>query len=130
MKSLSITIRRHTEALAALRAQIDSISESVETKTAEAREKLLTYRTLKQQTENALDDVAAEYEQAQHLYRQADELLDKMKELRTEHVSLCRLAVKQAEPELVMKLQQAREQLKKLYEQIQRLRAESYAERG
>jgi len=120
-----LRIVRHTEALQALQIEIDGLYEAVETKTGEARGKLLIYRTLKQQAENALDDVAAGYEQAQSLFGEADALFEKLREIKDEHNRLSELAVERADAESVRKLQQAREQLRKLYEEIQQLKAES-----
>ena len=118
-------IVRHTEALQALRVEIDGLYEAVETKTGEAREKLLTYRTLKEQAERALDDVAAGYEQAQSLFGEADVLFRKLREIRDEHNRLSELAVQRSDAGSIVKLREAREQLRKLYEEIEKLKAES-----
>lgn len=118
-------IVRHAAALEALQAEIDGLSAQVETKTAQAGEKLLRYRALKEQAECALEDVASEYEQALSLFGQADELMVKLAEIKAEHVSLSELAVKRADAESVLKLREARAQLGKLYEEIEQLKAES-----
>ncbi len=118
-------IVRHTEALQGLQVEIEQLYEAVEAKTAEAREKLLTYRKLKARTESALEDVAAGYEQAVSLFGQADTLFETLKEIRNEHFELSEIAVKRADPEAVLRLRQAREQLRKLYDEIQRLKAEA-----
>jgi len=102
-----LQIHRHTESLEGLRAEIDSLYEAVETQTAEAREKLLTYRKLKTRTESALDKAAAEYERARSLFGQAEALFEKLREIKTEHVKLSEIAIKRraAEPESIVKLQ-------------------------
>ena len=119
-----MAIHRHIEALVRLQAEIDSLYEAVETQTAAAREKLLTYRKLKTPTESALDNAAGEYEQALSLFGQADALFEKLQEIKAEHVRLSEIAVKRAEPESVVKLQAVREQFKKVYSEIEKLRAE------
>ena len=98
MENLSLQIHRHTESLEGFQAEIDSLYEAVETQTAAAREKLLTYRKLKTPTESALDNAAAEYELALDLFGQADALLEKLREIKDEHVRLSEIAIKEAEP--------------------------------
>jgi FtsZ-binding cell division protein ZapB len=125
MKTLSLRIVRHTETLQGLQIEIDGLYEAVETKTGEAREKLLIYRTLKERAEKALDDVAAGYDQAQSLFGQADALFEKLRDIRDDHNRLSEIAVQREDAESVRKLQQAREQLKQVYGKIRRLKAES-----
>jgi FtsZ-binding cell division protein ZapB len=125
MKTLSLRIVRHTETLQGLQIEIDGLYEAVETKTGEAREKLLIYRMLKERAEKALDDVAAGYDQAQSLFGQADALFEKLRDIRDDHNRLSEIAVQREDAESVRKLQQAREQLKQVYGKIRRLKAES-----
>jgi len=125
MANLSLEIHRHTQALEGLRAEVDGLYEAVEIQTAEAREKLLTYRKLKMRTESALDKAAAEYERARSLFGQAEALFEKLREIKDEHVRLSALAVKQADPESIVKLQAARRQGKELYSEIEKLLADA-----
>lgn len=125
MGNLSLRIVRHTEAIQGLQLEIEQLYEAVETKTAEAREKLLTYRTLKEQTERTLDDVAAGYERAQSLFGEADALFEKLREIKDEHNRLSELAIERADAESVLKLREARAQLKRLYGEIEQIKAES-----
>ena len=120
-----LSIRRHDDALAALQAEIDSLSDEIDTKTAAARNQLLIYRELKQQTENALDEVSSEYYQAQTLFQQGDALFDKLLDIKAEHVRLSKLAVKQADIEAVQKLRLTRTRLRTIYEEINKLKAEA-----
>ena len=98
MANLALQIHRHTESLEGFQAEIDNVYAAVEMKTAEARNKLLSYRKLKAQTESALDNAAAEYELALDLFGQADALLEKLREIKDEHVRLSEIAIKEAEP--------------------------------
>lgn len=113
------------QALEALQAEIDGLSEAVETKTGEDREKLLIYRMLKKQTECVLDDAGEDYQQALDLFRQGDILFQKLSQLKVDHVKLSEIAMKLADPEAVVRLQKARSQLQKLYIEIERLRAKA-----
>lgn len=125
MGNLALQVHRHIESLQFLHFGIKQLHEEVETKTTEAREKLLVYRELKQQAETVLDTVSENYDQARDLFRQADDLLEKLKEIKAEHVALSEAAVKRAEPESLVKLQQARKQLRGIYSEITKLKAES-----
>ena len=124
MGNLSLQIHRHIEGLQILHVEVEQLYEAVGIKTTEAREKLLAYRALKQQAETALDTVSDDYEQALSLFRQSDALLEKLKEIKAEHIALSEAAVKRAEPESIVKLQQAREQLRGLYGEVEKLREE------
>lgn len=132
MKDLALKIKRHAQALQNLQAQIDSLHAEVDEKTSEAREKLLTYQILKRQTENALDDVAAGYEQAQSLFNEADGFLEKLKAIKDQHIKLSREFVREAEASPnqasgnLSELRAARNRLKDLYQQIERLRDEAH----
>ena len=124
MGNLALQVHRHIESLQILHVEIEQLYEAVGIKTTEAREKLLAYRALKQQAENALDTVSEDYEQALNLFQQSDVLFEKLKEIRAEHIALSEAAVKRAEPESIVKLQQARKQLRGLYGEIEKLKAE------
>ena len=124
MGNLALQVHWHIESLQILHVEIEQLYEAVGIKTTEAREKLLAYRALKQQAENALDTVSEDYEQALNLFQQSDVLFEKLKEIRAEHIALSEAAVKRAEPESIVKLQQARKQLRGLYGEIEKLKAE------
>lgn len=124
MDNLAIQICRHIRNLEFLHVEIVQVYEVVGIKTTEAREKLLAYRAYKQQAENALDIASEEFEQARNLFRQADNLLEKLKEIKAEHVALSEAAVKRAEPESIVKLKQARQQFREIYREIAKLKAE------
>ncbi|HUV63501.1 MAG TPA: hypothetical protein VMW24_06350 [Sedimentisphaerales bacterium] len=125
MANLALAIHRHIEALVRLQAEIDGLYAAVETKSADARNKLLTYRKLKARTETALDAVAEQYDEAGRLLQGGDILARKLHEIKAEHVRLSELAVQQADPESILKLQAARRQGKQLYSQIEKLKAEA-----
>ena len=124
MGNLVLQVHRHIESLQILHVEIEQLYEAVGIKTTEAREKLLAYRALKQQTENALDTVSEDYEQALNLFQQSDALFEKLKEIKAEHIVLSEAAVKRAEPGSVAKLRQARKQLRVLHGEIEKLKAE------
>ncbi len=124
MDNLALQVHRHIDSLQFLHIEIEQLHEEVGIKTTEAREKLLAYRALKQQAETALDTVSEDYEQALSLFRQSDALFEKLKEIKAEHIALSEAAVKRAEPESLVKLQQAREQLRGLHREIEQLKAE------
>lgn len=124
MGNLILQIHRHIENLQILHVEIEQLYEAVEIKTTEAKEKLLAYRELKQQTENALDIVSENYEEARSLFKQSDTLFEELKEIKTEHILLSEVAIKRAEPGSIVKLQQARKRLRVLHKEIEKLRAE------
>lgn len=124
MDNLVIQVHRHIENLKFLQVEIEQLYEAVGIKTSEAREKLLAYRDLKYQVERALDVVSENYKQALDLFQQSDTLLKKLKEIKVEHVMLSEAAVKRAEPESIVKLQQARKQLRILHGEIEKLKTE------
>lgn len=124
MGNLALQVHRHIENLQTLHVEIEQLYEAVGIKTTEAKEKLLAYRALKQKAENALDIVSEDYGQALNLFQQSDALFEKLKEIKAEHIVLSKAAVKRAEPSSVVKLQQARKQLRALHGQIKKLRAE------
>ena len=124
MSNLVLQIHRHIESLQILHVEIEQLYEAVGIKTAEAKEKLLAYRALKQQTENALDTVSEDYEQALNLFQQSDALFEKLKDIKAEHIAISEAAVKRAEPESIVKLQHARKQLRVLHGEIEKLRTE------
>ena len=124
MGNLVLQIHRHIESLQLLQVEIEQLYEAVEIKTTEAKEKLLAYQTLKQKAEDALDIVSGDYKSAVNLFQQSDALFEKLKEIKTEHIALSKAVVKRAEPSSIVKLQQARKQLRKLYREVEKLRAE------
>lgn len=124
MGNLALQIHRHIESLQILHVEIEQLYEAVGIKTSEAREKLMAYRVFKQQAENTLDTVSENYEQALNLFQQSDALFEKLKEIKAEHIVLSEAAVKRAEPESIVKLQQVRKQLRVLYKKIKKLRGE------
>ena len=124
MGNLALQVHRHIESLQILHVEIEQLYEAVGIKTTEAREKLLAYRELKQQAENALDTVSEDYEQARNLFQQSDALFEKLKEIKAEHIALSETAIKRAEPESIVKLRRARKQLRGLHGEIEKLRAE------
>jgi len=124
MSNLALQIRRHIEILQIQHIEIEQLYEAVGIKTTEVREKLLVYQSLKQQAESVLDTISEDYKQALNLFQQSDALFEKLKEIKAEHIALSEAAVKRAEPKLIVKLQQARKQLRGLYGEIKKLRAE------
>ena len=124
MGNLALQVHRHIESLQILHIEIEQLYEAVGIKTTEAKEKLLAYRVLKQKTEDALDTVSEDYQQALNLFQQSDALFEELKEIKAEHIALSEAAVKQAEPGSIVKLQQARKLFRGLYGEIKKLRAE------
>jgi len=132
MKNLNLAIQRHIESLDVLQIEVEQLQEGIETKTGEARQKLLTYQTFKQQTENALENAAEKYDQAISLFRQSDALFESLEKLKVEHIALSKDVMGEAETEpagrvaeQIGKLKKGRLHLKKLYAEIQKLRAEA-----
>ena len=124
-------IARHNENIESLQIQTEQLNEAVENRTSEARKGLLRYRELKHQAALALQEVATGYQNAQSLFRQGEKLMLKLKAVKVEHDQLCRDAIRQAQTQpdqakdLICRLKTAREQLRKLYDEIENIRAES-----
>jgi len=132
MRNLTLRIQRHNKALDVLQIELENLHEEVETKTGEARQKLLIYQTSKQQTENALENASEKYEEALSFFRQGDVLFEMLGKLKAEHITLSKTVMAETKTdaagpvtEQILKLKQAREHLKKLYAEIQKLRAEA-----
>lgn len=127
---MALRIAQHNENLQSLQVEIEQLYEAVKTKTYQAREKLSEYQRLKQLTETTLDCVSNNYTEALALFRQSDRLCEKLQTVKSEHIKLSKVVMNQAQtqPEqardLISKLKNAREQLRRLYQEIENLRSE------
>jgi FtsZ-binding cell division protein ZapB len=132
MRNLTLRIQQHIEALDVLQIEIEQLQEGIEMKTAEAARRLRIYQVFKRQADRTLESASENYEQALSLFPEGDVLFQKLRKLKVEHIALSKDVMGEAETEpagrlaeQIFNLKRARGHLKKLYGEIQKLRAET-----
>ena len=131
MENLTGRIRQHAESLESMQVEIDCLYETVEATTCQAKEKLAQYQSLKRQAAIVLDTVSGGFQDALALFRQSDFLLEKLQKIKIKHDKLSRDVISEAKAhpdgarELICMLKEARQQLRKIYEQVEAMRTES-----
>ncbi len=125
MVDFGIQINRHAKSLESLEAAIDALKEQVESTTVMARSRLAAYRDLKRQTKEALAHVAAGFEEAEGLFAEAHGLFKRLKQIKSEHDRLCRIALKEENEPALQNLRRARKRLQDIYSEIEQLKSEA-----
>ena len=122
---LGQAIRQHTKELQELQTQIDNVDRAVETETNKARKTLKVYRQRKIESFKLLVAAGRQYQRAEAILAGTGKLLTALRGIKAEHVTLSQAAIRRADRAAITEMRHARRQLKKMYEQIRLLQAQS-----
>jgi uncharacterized coiled-coil DUF342 family protein len=90
MEDIAGCIKEYTENLDSLQIAFQQLSEAVEEKTNQAREKLTQYKELKERAEKAFAEAAENYKQAENLFDGSDGLWQRLQIIRKEYRKFCK----------------------------------------